>query len=795
VCPILLFADGSNVYTIHTVAGTDFVGDGGTATTAILSQPEGMAADPAGNLYIADADDCRIRKVLPSGLIQSFAGTGSAGFSGDQGPAASAALNHPYGLALDASGNLYIADLGNARIRKITPDGKIATVAGGGSLPPSFTTDGMRAIDMKLNAPRNVAVDRAGNLYIADFSAHQVYKVDATGRFSTVAGTGQAGAAQANAAARVSPLSSPAGLAVDAAGVLYIADSGNNCVRRIVNGVISTFFATAGPVGLALNSAGTLYVAAAGYFGSTSRAVGTNLSGKDVAADSAGNLYLSTANYVEKIGVDGSVSIAAGNGASRYYGGDGGPAALGRVHNPFGLVRDDLGNAYIADSGNNRIRKISAAGMLTTFAGTGELGSSTGNGQALSAQFNGPRGLAMDSMRSLYVADTGNNRICKISSSGVFTVVVAGLNAPEAIALDSKDQLYIADTGNNRIMKASATGILTKVTELLKPAGLAINAAGDLFISESVRVSKIPAGGSLTSVLEGIDTPRGLALTPSGDLIVAEAGTHRVRLVSAAGVATLLAGVGTAGFSGDGQPALLAQLDGPSGVAVDTQGNIWVSDTLNQRVRVLTPVTVGSISAPLTQISVLNAASLVPGPVAPNEIVSIFGAGFNASSTQVLFDGTAATVFYASATQINALVPASVKPGSNTDIAIWGGGAKVAEVLATVVAASPALFVSAAGSVAALNEDGTLHSVDNPAPRGSVVTLYATGWDAGSGGLTVTVGGYSADILYAGPAPGFAGLNQINIRIPAGFLAPGNQPVVLHAGSVASPSGPYLAVR
>ena len=406
--PLLAFGGSGPTYTIQTVAGTDFVGDGGLATAAVLSQPEGIAIDSNGNVYVADADDNRVRKISSSGTIQTIAGTGHAGFSGDGGPAASAQINQPYGLALDPAGNLYIADLGNACVRKISPDGTINTVAGGGTVAPATTSTNLSAIDAKMNAPRNLAMDAAGNVYISDFGSNQVYVVSAAGLISVFAGSGTAGNSGDGGLAGSAQLSAPAGLACDAAGDLYIADSGNGLVREVVKGVINTVFSIASPTGVAVNSNGTLYVAASGYFGTTTLSLGSGLSGRDVAVDTTGDLFLTSGSFVQEMTVAGTVALVAGSGAARYYGGDGGPATMARLHMPTGIVLDDLGNAYIADTQNNRIRKILANGVIATFAGTGDAGSGDGGGSAMMAQFNGPRGIAIDSIA-----------ICTLPTAGI----------------------------------------------------------------------------------------------------------------------------------------------------------------------------------------------------------------------------------------------------------------------------------------------------------------------------------------------------------------------------------------
>src|SRR5580704_11139802 len=213
-------------YTIQTVAGTDNAGNGGSALSAALSQPEGIAVDSSGNVYVADASANRVRIIAPDGSIQTFAGTGAAGFSGDGGPATAAQLNQPYGLAFDSGNNLYIADLGNGRVRKVGANGTIETVAGGGAFPATNQGQGGLATSAQLMQPRNVTVAPNGFLYISDFGANQVYKVGFEGSLSLVAGTGTAGFSGDSASALLAQLNAPAGLTMDSTGALYIADSG-----------------------------------------------------------------------------------------------------------------------------------------------------------------------------------------------------------------------------------------------------------------------------------------------------------------------------------------------------------------------------------------------------------------------------------------------------------------------------------------------------------------------------------------------------------------------------------------
>jgi uncharacterized protein (TIGR03437 family) len=785
----------ATTYTIQTVAGTDSVGDGGPALAALLSQTEGVAVDSLGTIYVADAADNRVRKITTDGKIQTIAGTGVAGFAGDGGPAKAALLSQPYGIAVDAAGNLYIADLGNGRVRKVSADGTIQTVAGGGSNVPGGNGDGGSASGAQLLEPRNVAVDADGTLYISDFGAHRVYVVSPGGSLTTLAGTGNAGFSGDNGAAQLAQLNAPAGLASDGNGSVYIADSGNNRVRKVYRGVITSVYTVAAPTGVALSASGTLYIAASAYLGTLSKAIAGVASATDVALDRAGNVYFTSGEFVRKIAAAGAATTIAGSGDSKYYGGDNGPATAARLNAPSGVGVDDTGNWYIADTANNRVRKIAPGGIITTVAGTGVTGSTGDSGPATLAELNGPRSVAIDSSQNLYIADTGNNEIRKITPGGVISTVLNHLNGPQYVAVGSDQSLYVADSGNNRVIKQTASGILSTLTQVLQPVAVTVDASGNVFISGQTSVSKITAAGGSSVILDGLSSPRGLAVTPSGDLLIAETGANVVRRVTSAGVASVIAGTGVAGFSGDEGGAAAAQLNSPQDVAVSSSGAIWIADSANNRIRSLTPAAAPADS--LASITVVNAATLVPGPIAPGEIVTVFGSGFLANQTQLLFDGQPATIFYTGPGQINALAPAGLAPNSSTGINVVVNGATIAGTLSNVVAAAPGIFAIAngTGQAAAVNEDGSINSASNPAARGSIVLLYATGQGAATNSVSVTIGDYPAQLLYAGQAPGYPGLMQINTQVPAGFLAPGIEPVVLSVGTAVSQSGVTIALR
>ncbi|MGA2215595.1 MAG: IPT/TIG domain-containing protein, partial [Bryobacteraceae bacterium] len=569
-----------------------------------------------------------------------------------------------------------------------------------------------------------------------------------------------------------------AGLAVDPSGALYIADSGNSRVRKVYNSVIITVFNTPEPTGLAFNS-GVLYVAASSYFGTVSQPIPGISSAIDLTLDIAGDLFATSGAFVVEIPAGasgGTPTTIAGSGATPNFGGDNGPATAAQLHSPSSVVMDSNGNWYIADTSNNRIRMVTPAGVISTVA----------------SNLNAPRGLAIDLSGSLYIADSGNNEVRKITPAGLILPVATQLNNPVSVATDALGSVYIADSGNNRIVTVTAAGAISILATVNAPQAVAVDPSGNILVADLTQILSFTPAGTATTLIAGLNAPTGIAVASDRSLLIAEPGANLIQQW-ASGSLNTIAGTGTAGFSGDGGPALSAQLNGPAGIGIGANGVFWIADSVNNRIRSLTPVAGASGPAPL---SVVNAASLAAGPIAPGEIITVFGSSFSATATKLLFGSTEATLFYSSATQINALAPAGLPANSNSMLSVVVNGTSVAETSTLVASAAPGIFTTARGTgqAAAVNyPGGSLNSASNPAPCGTIVSLYATGQGASSGQATLTVGGYQAQLWYAGPAPGFPGLMQINAQIPCGFLAPGIQPVVLSIGGASSQAGVTIA--
>jgi sugar lactone lactonase YvrE len=333
-------------YIISTIAGSNnygFSGDGGSADTATLNNPVTTCVDNSGNIYVTDWGNARVRKVNTNGIISTIAGNGIYGYSGDGGPATLASLGGPSGISIDNSGNTYVTDIGNNRIRKITSSGIISTIAGNGTY--GYSGDGGMATNASFRDPTGITIDHNGNIFIADVFNNAIRKISATGIISTIAGNGTPGFSGDGDQATLAQLYYPTSIVTDDSGNVFIADEDNNRIRKVnSNGFISTI------AGNGIN--------ASNGDGGNATAASINFPGA-VTTDNNNNIYIadSYGNKIRLINSSGIISTIAGNGIAAYTG-DNIVATMAALYNPIGLSIDTTGNLYIGDSFNSRIRKL-----------------------------------------------------------------------------------------------------------------------------------------------------------------------------------------------------------------------------------------------------------------------------------------------------------------------------------------------------------------------------------------------------------------------------------------------------
>ena len=615
-------ADSSN-HTIRkvTAAGvvTTFAGTAGTvgtaqATPAKFSEPFGVATDSTGNVYVADTNNNAIRKITPAGVVTTLAG--GSGMGSTDGTGSAAKFAEPHGVVLDSNGNVYVTDYVNMTIRKVTPTGVVTTLAGSAGVegfvngtgtaarfkslqgiaidtsgnlyivdsgnrsirkitPAGVVTTFVDGTNGQLGSPRGVVVDSAGTLYVTDYTAHVIYRVTSAGVVSRFAGLQTAAGAGPMPGSTDGPTSSalfnaPSAIAIDSAGSLYVADTASNTVRKIASGNVTTL---------------------AGQAGRSSSVDGKGAAARfqdpyAVAVDGSGNVYVADAtdHSIRKITPDGTVTTFAGKPGT--FGASDGTGVAALFKTPQGIATDSAGNVYVADTGNATVRKITSAGVVTTLAGTaGTEGSLDATGAA--ARLASPYGVAVDGVGNVYVVESGPNTVRKITPAGVVTTLAGAANqtgfvdgtgtaarfaVPFDITVDAAGNLYICDHGNHAIRKITPAGVVTTLAGSGSPGKVDGTGPAALF--------KFPAGIS-------VDT--------AGYVYVADTDNQVIRKISPAGVVTTIAGSGIGSADGVGT---LATFYNPKDVAVDSSGNVYVADRGNHTIRK------GSIAATTTSVAV-----------------------------------------------------------------------------------------------------------------------------------------------------------------------------------------------
>jgi len=629
--------DAGGVITTYAGNGNGgYTGDGGPATAATFLNIYSVAVDRTGNVYVVDAGNSTIRKVNTAGMISTFAGTGTAGYNGDSIAATAAQLNEPSDAAADTFGNIYIADRENYLVRKINTSGMITNVPGtvglsgvpfrialdkkenlfiatygnwnilkdsagiintiAGTGAYGYSGDGGPATAATFSAPCGLAIDTMNNVYLSDIDNSRIRMVNATtGIITTIAGNGITGYRGDGGPSDSAEINLPEGVSFDANNNLYIADLWNNRIRLVTPaGVISTF-------------AGQNTLFDEGYPGVNSEF--TNI--QNMASDVSGNIYIPDFfnNRVRKLNaLTGIITTVAGDGVAELesgFTGDGGPATTANLVGPSAVTLDAAGNLYICEQSMQRIRKVNASGIITTIAGNDTMGYVGSGIPATSAEFAYPTGIAVDAAGNVYICDNNNQRIRKINTSGIITTIagdgVAGgsgdggaatdarLSYPDDVAVDAGGNVYITDQGNNSIRMVDTTGVITTI------AG--IGTAGY-------------SGDAGPAAAAQLYDPLGIKVDQSGNIIFADAGNNAVRVINSEGIINTIAGVGSPGFSGDGGPAVSAQLNYPFGVAEDLSGNVYIADNGNYRVR---KVNISYLSVPST-VATKQSVLVYPNP-------------------------------------------------------------------------------------------------------------------------------------------------------------------------------------
>jgi sugar lactone lactonase YvrE len=609
--------------TISTLAGSPPQGSvDGVGSSARFANPWGVAVDANGNLYVADTDNHTIRKIRADGVVVSTL-AGMAGVSGTNDATGTNALfNQPQGIAVDGSSNVYVADTGNYTIRKITAEGVVTTLAGS---PGNAGTNDDTGSSARFYEPEGIAVNNSGTLiYVADTWNHTLRQVTVGGVVTTLAGTpGTSGTNDGSGTGAL--FYQPQGVALDDAGNLYVGDTGNETIRKVTaSGLVSTFAGSAGTYG-STNATGT----SASFWGP-----------QGLALDNATNVYVADSlnHVIRKITAAGVVTTLAGTAGT--VGSADGTGAAARFWLPQSVAADTNGNLYVADTANGTIRKIASGAIVTTLAGSASTGSADGPGS--SARFSGPTGAAIDSSGNTYVADAGNGTIRVVTSAGAVSTL-AGLAgsfgatdgpsnnarffAPQGTVVDSAGNIYVADTANHMIRKITSAGVVSTLAGLAGtngvsdgtgtnarfnfPQGVAVDLSNNVYVADTwnhtirevtpsgvVRtLAGVPgAYGDIDGTSAGDGTnaarfycPSGLAVDSAGNIYVADTRNHTIRQVTASGAVSTLAGLGGVWGNADGTNSD-ARFNQPRDIAVDSSGNLYVLDSGNHTVRMIAPV-------------------------------------------------------------------------------------------------------------------------------------------------------------------------------------------------------------
>jgi uncharacterized protein (TIGR03437 family) len=742
---------------LQVVAGTGSTGgtgDGGLATEATFGIIADLAFAPDGSLYISDSFEHVVRKVSPAGMIERVAGTGERGFTGDGGPATSAQLSTPNGLAVDAEGRLLVVDRGNLRLRRVAVDGTITTATGDGT----FVAKGLGGPAEGGSAGQLLAVAVAGDGSIYATSFSEIFLIDGQGILTRFGGAGSVNIGDGRTVDRAS-FQGLNGIAVAADGRILLAERIGHRVRLVGADLIVSTFA-----------------GAAHFVGDGGPAVQAQLfEPNGVALDAEGSLYVADTKNgaVRKVTADGVITTVAG-GRTSGSDGDAGPALDATLRSVQHIAFHPNGDLHLVDSSYRTVRRVDSNGVISTVAGGGS--GTVEGGPATDARLNGPFHISFDQQGNLYIADLYDHSVRVVDTNGTIRT--------------------LAGTGTRGF---SGDGGPAAQAELHTPSATAVGPDGTVYIAEWLRIRQVKPDGTISTLAELTVVPSSLTLTPSGDLLAVNTQNNMLLRIGLDG-SVFRMGRLLRGFKGDGGPADAAFANSVEDAVEHSDGRIFISDRRNSRIRVLTP---------LPTISGLkHAASFFTGSMPAEAIVSIFGQNLASGlvvattvplpttlggTTVVLRDADGverpAGLFFVSTHQLNVLLPAGAAPGLGVLIIRTAGGREV-QIDQGISVASPGLFSAnatgagvAAGFWLRVAGDGTQTTgplfefnadqtklVEKPLDLGPesdkvYLILYGTGIRgvAGAANVGASVGGRGTPVVYADAHAEFAGLDQVNV--------------------------------
>jgi sugar lactone lactonase YvrE len=551
-----------------------------------------MAFDAAGDLYIADQWNNRIRMVDTNGIITTFAGNGVQAYGGDGGTPTNASLFYPSSLAFDAAGDLYLADQSNNRVRVVDDTGHSTltlsetTAANAGNYsvtiisPYGSVTSAVATLTVDL--PPTIGPQPAGQFAVVGSSPSFSVAVTGTPPFCYSWYFNSTNLIQSGTN---NTLTLP-DISTNNAGNYTVAITNNYGAVTSQGAVLTVGF----PPTVAVQPAGQTNLAgtAASFTVTPGGTVPFSYQWRFNGANLPNNM----------------ITTVAGNGGANDSG-NGVMATNGSLGYPTCVAFDAAGNMYIADCQDNHIRKVNTNGIITTVAGTSSAGYSGDGGAATNASLNWPNGVAVDAFGNLYIADSDNNRLRKVGANGIITTVVSNLNYPTSLTFDASDNMYIADCDSSLILMAGANGVVATLAagSLEEPFGVALDSSGNLYVADTYdnRIREVSTNGLVTTVAgtgssgysgDGgaatnatLNAPKGVAFDPFGNLYVADWGNNRIREVATNGIITTVAGTGNNGNLGDGGAAANAGLGDPPDIAFDFAGNLYIADWQDQRIR------------------------------------------------------------------------------------------------------------------------------------------------------------------------------------------------------------------